>query len=85
MSAAVAWASAAATAPAAPVVVRTGTSTAAGRTTRLYRDAISPVEVRLVLFVELLGLVFVEVLSAFNQDRALIRPRLTLFEFTARL
>jgi hypothetical protein len=47
------------------------------------RRAFNAVEVRLGLLVELFAALLVEVVSAFDQDGALIRLRLTLVELVA--
>src|ERR1035437_9445957 len=49
------------------------------------RSAFDAVEVRLVLLVDLLAAFLVEVVSAFDQNGALVRFRLTLVEFMAGL
>ena len=77
------------TAPATtPIVVaaatRRRTATAAGRGSHRDRRAFHAVEVRLILFVELLARFFVEVVAALNEDGALIRFRLTLVELVTR-
>src|SRR3569623_3175733 len=82
------WATAAATAT-APVVVGTGTTGTRWATSGWLaggdRRTVGAGEGGLILFVELLAaFFFVEVLSAFNQDRALIGARLAFVEFTAR-
>jgi hypothetical protein len=47
-------------------------------------STIRAIEVRLVLLVNLLRLIFVEVFSTLDQDRALVRTRLTLIKLAAR-
>src|ERR1700761_9102214 len=72
------------------VVVAAGTAWAACTASRsacsrgLHWSSIHGVEVRLILLVELLHVSFVEVISAFDQDRALIGSGLTLVKFVAR-
>src|SRR5579863_3564233 len=79
----------AATPTPAPVVVvhrRTSAPTGASRhRPRRDRCAFRAVEVRLVLLVKLLGFIVVEVFAALDQNRALIRSRLPLFQLRPRL
>src|ERR1700751_1829029 len=78
-----AWTSTATTSTATIVVC--GPSATVWWSTSLDRYALYSVEVRLVLFVDLLPFFLIEVVSAFNQDCALIGARLTLVEVIARL
>ena len=67
--------------PAIVVLLRPSSAPAAGKLTGRHWRVFNSIEVRLVLLVELLRLVFVEVLAALNQDGALIRARLALLGF----
>jgi hypothetical protein len=59
--------------PPAAITCRTSGARTASRVLPCrYRNPIGSIEVRLVLFIDLFRLVIVEVLSALNQDRALI-------------
>ena len=63
---------------------RTARPGSAGILSRSDGSSIGAVEVRLIFFVELFRLVFVEVFPALDEDRALVGARLAVVEFAAR-